>query len=170
VASLLQSTTTTFTFEHPQCQCLQDYYSIKYQCSYLARSIMFCVHAAVHTLHHTNLIIHVGNTCIHELDYRYIFIYLLQISTYIKVNSNRLNYCRPNEHNPEKSATQEWQHNPVETRINLSLGIHIYILSRLQLCWNSQLSCSNSGMLTAISYHITHEMQDGNLPYRTDLL
>lgn len=71
-ANLLQSTSKTFTL-HPQCQCLQDYQVITR--SYLAKSIMFYACTAIHTLHHTNFIIYVGNTCIHKLVYRYIFIY-----------------------------------------------------------------------------------------------
>jgi hypothetical protein len=51
-------------------------------------------------------------------------------------------------------------HNPGGTRTNVSLGIHIYILSIPQFCWNSQVSCSNFGMLTAITVTtlMTHQM------------
>jgi hypothetical protein len=59
-------------------------------------------------------------------------------------------------------------HNPVETRINLSLGIHIYILSRPQFCWNSQVSCSNFGMLTAISYHFNDTSDAKMAAYLTE--
>jgi hypothetical protein len=52
-----------------------------------------------------------GNTCIHKLVYRYLFI---TISKYIKVNSNSFNHCRPNEHNPQKSDAQEWHHKTLE--------------------------------------------------------
>lgn len=61
---------------HPQCQCLQDLF---YQVIMLllARTIMLYV-LQQSTLHHTNFIIHTGNTHIHKLVYRYLFIYLLQ--------------------------------------------------------------------------------------------
>jgi hypothetical protein len=46
-----------------------------------------------------------SQTCIEVHIYLFI-----TISKYIKVNSNSFNHCRPNEHNPEKSDAQEWQH------------------------------------------------------------
>jgi hypothetical protein len=64
-----------------------------------------------------------------------IHIYLfIAISKYIEVKSNSFNHCRPNEHEPEESAAQELQHNPGGTRINVSLGTHVYIQSIPQYC------------------------------------
>jgi len=56
----------------------------------------------------------------------------------------------------------------VGTRINvISQGIHIYILS-IQFCWNSQVSCSDFGMLTAISYHFNDTSDAKMATYPTE--
>lgn len=121
---------------------------------------MFCV--CVQQSTHFTISISLYRWEIHVFTNLYTGTYLfITISKYIKVNSNSFNHCRPTEHNTEKSAAQEWQHTTLGgTRINVSLGIHIYILSIPQFCWNSPVSCSNFGMLTAITATtlIIHQM------------
>ena len=71
----------------------------------------------------------------------------IAISKYTKVNSNRFNHCRPNEHKSGTSNTQEWQ------RVTLGTQEHLCQYNSIETL---QVSCSNFGMLTAIL--VTHQM------------